>query len=54
MARKKLLRYDENAKDDLVIQPGKPFFDTIKKDHTARNEFFGNKNPITLELACGK
>jgi len=54
MARQKLIRYGENAKDDLVIQPGKAFFDEVKKDNTLRSQFFWNNNPIVLELACGK
>ena len=47
MAQKKLLRFEELKSFPNVLQypegmPGK------------WNEFFGNKNPITLELACGK
>lgn len=51
MPRKKLLRYEENQEDSLILQPGKPEFDSYKKNRSA---FFGNDNPITLELACGK
>jgi tRNA (guanine-N7-)-methyltransferase len=34
-----------------VVEPSKPIYHTIKGNwHT----FFGNKNPITVELACGR
>ena len=33
------------------IQPGKDDFESIKQN---RSTFFGNQNPLVLELACGK
>ncbi len=48
--RKKLKRFKENHTNPLFIEPGKPFFERTKGNwHT----FFGNKNPIVLELGCG-
>jgi tRNA (guanine-N7-)-methyltransferase len=51
MARKKLMRYESNSIDSLIIQPGKDDFENIKQN---RSTFFGNQNPLVLELACGK
>ena len=51
MSRKKLVRFQDNSQDSLVIQPGKDQFESVRKNWTT---FFGNNNPITLELACGK
>lgn len=51
MPRKKLVRFQENTQDSLIIQPGKDEFDSVKKN---RSQFFWNKNPLVLELACGK
>ncbi len=51
MPRKKLIRYSENQEDSLILQPGKLEFESYKNNRSA---FFGNDNPITLELACGK
>lgn len=51
MPRKKLVRFQENTQDSLIIQPGKDEFDSVKKN---RSHFFWNKNPLVLELACGK
>lgn len=51
MPRKKLVRFQDNSVDSLVIQPGKDQFESVRKNWST---FFGNTNPITLELACGK
>jgi len=51
MPRTKLRKRNENGENDLVIQPGKPTFESVKKN---RSSFFWNENPIVLELACGK
>ncbi|AHB41082.1 tRNA (guanine-N(7)-)-methyltransferase [candidate division SR1 bacterium RAAC1_SR1_1] len=51
MPRRKLVRFQDNTKDSLVIQPGKSEFETVRKNWST---FFGNKNPLVLELACGK
>ena len=49
--RKKLLRFEDNALADNVIEKGKPLHDKIKGQwHT----HFGNNHPITLELGCGR
>ena len=48
--RKKLKRFKDNRENKVLIEPGKPFFEKTKGHwHT----FFGNKNPIVLELGCG-
>lgn len=50
--RKKLKRFEENARRTNVVEPGKPLFGTIKGQW---NEVqFKNDNPITIELACGR
>ena len=51
MPRKKLFRYNSNSSDDLILQPWKEAFDSVKKN---RADFFNNSNPTVLELACGK
>ncbi|MEZ5015508.1 MAG: tRNA (guanosine(46)-N7)-methyltransferase TrmB [Flavipsychrobacter sp.] len=47
MGQKKLFRFNEIGKFDNVLQ----YPEGMKGKW---NEFFGNDNPITLELACGK
>lgn len=49
--RRKLKKFADNAQNRNVIEPGKALYDTIKGQW---KEFFGNDNPITVELACGK
>jgi tRNA (guanine-N7-)-methyltransferase len=50
--RKKQKRFQDNFESPLVIEPGKPVFESIKGRW---NEVqFKNDNPITLELACGR
>ena len=48
--KKKLEKYEENKQSHNVIEEEKAWFDTIKGNWF---RFFQNKNPITLELACG-
>jgi tRNA (guanine-N7-)-methyltransferase len=56
MGKKKLQRFAEMETFPNVIQPD--FGDVFGKDHRLRGkwhaEFFGNPNPIVLELGCGK
>ncbi len=59
MARKgkdKLRRFAENLTFKCFVQP--EFEDIFHKDHPLkgrwREDFFGNNNPIVLELGCGK
>ena len=55
MGKNKLKRFAENAEFEHVFQPA---FEEVSQDafplkgHWA--DFFGNVNPITLELACGR
>lgn len=51
MPRTKLRKRNENGEDDLVIQPWKPTFESVKKNRAFQ---FWDENPIVLELACGK
>jgi len=50
--RKKQRRFEENAGRRNVIQPGKPFYDTVKGNW--HNDFFCNDNPIVVEMGCGR
>ena len=52
MGRKKLIRFANNALADNVLEIGKPLYETIKGKWN--ETYFLNKNPIVLELACGK
>ncbi|MCU0417277.1 MAG: tRNA (guanosine(46)-N7)-methyltransferase TrmB [Cytophagaceae bacterium] len=51
MARKKLLRFKFNEEAYNFIQPGKEKYATIKGNW---KHHFGNHNPITLEVGCGR
>ncbi len=54
MARKKLARFKENNEFNHVIEPQR---EEVLGDFSMRgkwSEFFGNENPIVLELGCGK
>lgn len=51
MARGKLKRFAENMARHNVLEPGKPIYENIKGKW---NNHFGNNNPITLELTCGR
>lgn len=50
MARKKLRRFEQNQNMHNIIEEPKEIFTKIKGSW---NTFFGNDNPIILELACG-
>jgi tRNA (guanine-N7-)-methyltransferase len=52
MSRKKNIRFKEIQDNYNVIQEGKPQFITIRGHWLSG--FFGNNNPIILELGCGK
>ena len=50
--RRKMQRYAENAACNIVIEPGKEQFESLKG--CWQQDFFKNTNPITLEVACGR
>jgi tRNA (guanine-N7-)-methyltransferase len=52
VTRRKQQRFVQNAESTNVIENGKPRYKTIKGNW--RSDYFGNENPIVLELACGK
>jgi tRNA (guanine-N7-)-methyltransferase len=52
VTRRKQHRFLQNAESTNVIEVGKPHYKTIKGNW--RTDYFGNENPIVLELACGK
>lgn len=56
MGKNKLAKFAEMAGFKNVIQ--EPFKNTERKDHELKGRwgeaFFGNENPIVLELGCGK
>lgn len=52
MTRRKQQFFDQNAESTNVIEVGKRWYKTIKGNWRA--DYFGNENPIVLELACGK
>lgn len=52
MTRRKTHRFLQNAESQNVIEVGKPLYKTIRGRWRA--DYFGNANPIVLELACGK
>jgi len=52
MGRVKRKRFDHNSIDDRIVQSGKEFFADAKGNWG--KDFFGNNNPIVLELACGR
>ncbi|MFI3320556.1 MAG: tRNA (guanosine(46)-N7)-methyltransferase TrmB [Rikenellaceae bacterium] len=56
MGKDKLRRFAENLTFKCFVQP--EFDDIFHKDHPFkgqwREKFFGNNNPIVLELGCGK
>lgn len=51
MGRGKLLKFEDNTNSRNVIQYGKPLFQSIKGNWS---EYFGNTNPLVMELACGR
>ncbi|GAB4020452.1 tRNA (guanosine(46)-N7)-methyltransferase TrmB [Spirosoma koreense] len=52
MTRRKTHRFLQNADSANVLETGKPLYKTIRGHW--RTDYFGNENPIVLELACGK
>lgn len=56
MGKNKLRRFAENETFRCLVQP--EFDDIFGKDHPLkgrwREDFFGNDNPVILELGCGK
>jgi tRNA (guanine-N7-)-methyltransferase len=50
--KNKLYRFKVIAGRDNVIEPGKKLFAHLKGRW--RNDYFGNQNPLTVELACGR
>ncbi|MDX9904501.1 MAG: tRNA (guanosine(46)-N7)-methyltransferase TrmB [Bacteroidales bacterium] len=56
MGKNKLARWAEMKGFDHVIEPS--FEEAFRKDHDLKgkwhSEWFGNSNPIILELGCGK
>lgn len=52
MTRRKTHRFRQNAEAANVIEVGKPLYKAIRG--CWRQAYFGNENPIVLELACGK
>jgi len=49
--RVKQSRFNYNHTANNIIQEGKPIFKQIKGNW--QSQYFANKNPITIELACG-
>ncbi|WP_420150279.1 tRNA (guanosine(46)-N7)-methyltransferase TrmB [Spirosoma sp.] len=52
MTRRKTHRFLHNAESKNVVEAGKPLYKTIRGRW--RQDYFGNDNPIVVELACGK
>ena len=56
MGKNKLARWTELRSFDHVIEP--PFDDVFRRDHELKgkwnSDWFGNSNPIILELGCGR
>ncbi len=50
MSRTKSVRYNAAIDEPFLIQSGKDFFENCKGRR--RSDYFGNMNPIILELAC--
>ena len=48
----KLERFAENNQRRHIVQPGKALFEVIKGKWA--DGFFGNRQPITLEIGCGR
>jgi tRNA (guanine-N7-)-methyltransferase len=51
MARKKLIRFADNLLRDNILEPGKTLYTSIKGKW---QQYFGNANPLVVELGCGK
>lgn len=52
MGRNKLLKFQDNAQSNKVIEPGKELYSKIKGKWKEKQ--FRNENPIVLEIACGR
>ncbi len=56
MSKNKLARFADNLEFDCLIQPNS--LDVLKQNHPLKgkwkSEFFGNDNPLIVELGCGK
>ncbi len=52
MGRSKLKKFSDIAERSNVIEPSKGIYEHVKGQW--HSEVFKNKNPITLELACGR
>ena len=55
MGKDKIRRFNENLTFECMVQPA--FEEVFGIDHPMKgkwSEFFGNTNPIVLELGCGK
>ncbi len=56
MGKDKLRKFAENLTFENLVQPD--FDDIFRRDHPLKGhwgvDFFGNTDPITLELGCGK
>lgn len=56
MGKKKLIRFRENATFPELFEP--PALELLAKDHELKGrwakDYFGNDNPIILELGCGR
>ena len=50
--RKKLQRFAENAQCHNVIEPGKPFYETIRGQW--RSDYFKNAQDVAVEVGCGR
>ncbi len=54
-SKNKLRRFQDNERFSNVIQPGRDELLSDLFELKGRwSEFFGNENPIILELGCGK
>jgi tRNA (guanine-N7-)-methyltransferase len=52
MGRKKLERFKQNEANPIVVQPGKPIFETVKGNWNKIQ--FEKDLPLVVELACGR
>ncbi len=56
MGKDKIRRFEENATFRCVVQPA--FEEVFGQDHRLKghwkSDFFGNDNPVVLELGCGR
>ncbi len=50
--KSKLKRFEIIASRDNVIEPGKDIYEKVKGHW--KELYFGNNNPLTIELACGR